>query len=133
MQKFLKHLLIGTVAISFCLAVAASFVVKKTNKKPSLANLKEQCCEELGALLLLFPDIMHAMADVQSVAIKTIQGYWEGDKQTLCLQATKDQLESCCKKLTALHEQMDQMKTALAQQASFLQGLESKPQAVFSV
>lgn len=127
MHNRCTYVLIGALAISFCLVFAESFVVKKSSKKPSLANLKEQCCEECGALLSLFPDIMRAMADVQTTAIKTIQGYWEGDKQSLCMRASKEQLESCCKKLTALRGQMNEMKKELQQQVSFLQGLECKP------
>ena len=126
MHTYIKHILVGTLAVSFCLVLAESFVVKNPKRSTSITSLKENCCEECSTLLELFPDIMHAMATIQSIAIKTIRGYWEGDKQTMCLRTTKSQLESCCKKLTALREQMEQMKKELQQQAAFLQSLEGK-------
>lgn len=127
MNKRVKSLFfISGIVISF-FVLAENFVLKKQKRVPSQKVLKEQCCDEFGTLLELFPAIMRQMADLQEIAIKTIRGYWDGDKQSLCVCATKDQLESCTKRLAALDKQMHQLKKNLEKEVLFLQSIQSKP------
>ncbi len=89
----ISHRMILAVSLTaVCVVLSNQFVVKKKPKVPSTSKFKEQCCERYTQVVQLVPDIMHATADVQTIAFDTLQRYCEGDASCLGANMSKEQL-----------------------------------------
>lgn len=97
-----------------CVVLSNQFVVKKNkHKTPSVAKLKEQCCATYSTIMQTIPDIMHALADVQTDACNVIQGYCEGEKNCFLERATKQQLIKYNQLLADLEQLHEKFKIAI--------------------
>lgn len=97
--------IIGILSIAG-LGVANEFTAKR-EKHISTTTLKEDCCEQFGMLLKQIPSLLHAIAQLQVTALTAIEGYWQGDKQSWCAQASRQQLQLCRDRLTSLQKKID--------------------------
>ncbi len=95
------------VAVLTTCCAAASFVQKREKKGPSLATLKENCCQSFGDVLKQVPACLNSISVVQAHAVDAIQGQWQGDSSSFCAQASRQKLETCTKRLQAVHEKME--------------------------
>jgi hypothetical protein len=73
----------------------AEFTEKRVKKGPSMATLKEQCCQEFGEILKQIPDMLRKIATLQEKSIEAISGYWQGDKESFCSMASREKLTTC--------------------------------------
>ena len=85
----------------------AQFTQKREKKGPSLATLKEDCCQEFGEILKLVPDCLRKISDVQDLSVAAIQGYWQGDKTSFCGCASRQKLTACNERLHALKQKVE--------------------------
>ncbi len=84
----------------------AQFTEKRVKKGPSMATLKEQCCQEFGEILKQIPDTLRKVAALQESAVQAISGYWEGDKESFCSTASRQKLTSCRARLETVQEKI---------------------------
>ncbi len=91
--------------------VASEFIEKREKKNISINTLKEECCEQCGELLKQMPRLLHMTARLQTEALTVIEGYWRGDKQSWCAQASRQKLQSCRDRLTLLQKKIEMVVT----------------------
>jgi len=84
----------------------AQFTEKRVKKGPSMATLKEQCCQEFGDILQQLPDMLRHVAAVQEKAMYAIRGYWQGDKESFCSTASREKLTNCRARLEKVREKV---------------------------
>ena len=85
---------------------SAQFTEKRVKKGPSMATLKEQCCQEFGDILKQVPNMLRKVAALQEKALQAISGYWEGDKESFCNSASRQKLTTCKARLETLQEKI---------------------------
>lgn len=86
---------------------ATQFVEKRGIKKqPSLGALKDELCEQSGALLKSFSPLLHDIANLQTRLLATMQEYLEGNKGSWYEQASRTKLSDCSEKLRLLQEKI---------------------------
>ena len=108
MRKITILLVIVSFISGWC--VTEEFVQRRVKKKgPSMATLKEECCRGFGEVLKLVPPFLRKISKVQDHAVCAIQGYWEGDKESFCGQASQQKLEICNERLKKLQANMQEM------------------------
>jgi len=109
--------------------IAGQFVSERKEKKVSSAStmvLREQCVQDKGEILQIIPDIMHELANIQSVLLTLIYAFFDGAKKCFLLSAKKDQLYDLQIKLTVYKQHLLKIKQVLQEQVLFLQSLELK-------
>ncbi|TET36234.1 hypothetical protein E3J61_00950 [Candidatus Dependentiae bacterium] len=84
----------------------AQFTEKRVKKGPSMATLKEHCCQEFGEILKQVPEMLRKVAALQEEAVQAISGYWEGDKESFCSTASRQKLTTCRVRLETLKEKI---------------------------
>ena len=102
MKRIMLLVMLCVCAISAWYATA-NFTEKRVKKGPSMATLKEQCCEQFGEIVDLVPDLLRKVALVQEQATHAIRGQWQGDKESFCSTASRQKLTSCRAHLETLH------------------------------
>ena len=123
MQLVSKKVVFLISALSCCLLMANSFVVKKKSKGPSVATLKQECGEELGALLKLFSQILQEMGGIQELGVTKTYELLEDDKQSFFACAGKEQLSCCLEKMRCFKEKMVAMQSELQGYRKFMREL----------
>lgn len=104
---------------------AEEFVIKK-KKKQSIASLKDDCCQACGRITTILPDVLRDLADIQTIAVTTIQGVFESDKDSFCERASKQDLHECVQTLNTLCAQLEDVHDELSQQIKALTTLHTK-------
>lgn len=111
-----RRLILALISVMVCVVWSggAQFTEKRIKKGPSMSALKEQCCQLFGEIVGLIPDMLRNMADLQEKSVKSISGYWHGDKESFCstasretLAASKVSLEQLKEKMSALSHEID--------------------------
>ena len=106
--------------LSCCMLMANSFVVKKKSKGPSVATLKQECCEELGTLLKLFSQMLQEMGAIQELGVIKTYELLEEDSESYFACAGKDQLSGCLDTMRGFKEKMVAMHQELQGHHKFL-------------
>lgn len=102
--RFSIMLIIGSTCALFA---AEQFIAKKSPKGPSIATLKENCCEQLVDSIKQVPDLLSQVARFQQQSIIIVEGYWRSDKESFCQKASKEKLASCSAQLKKLNEKTE--------------------------
>ncbi len=119
-----KKTVLVVILISSCVWHAAGqFVVKKKRKGPSCSTLKEQCCQEMGDILRGFPDLFRTCADIQSLDMQYIDQFLQGEMNTFCPGANKEQLQKTLEQLRSFNNYICDVRKKMKQHVSFLQSL----------
>ncbi len=122
-----RYIIKGTLGIFLTIPlviglVAAEFTEKREKKNVSTSTLKEECCEQFGELLKQIPHMLQMFARLQIEALTIIQGYWEGDKQSWCAQASRPKLLLCRDRLTILNKKMNNLLAECEQALKEIRG-----------
>lgn len=91
------------------------FVIKKDDtKKKSIGAMKEECCQIGGDIIKCIPDLLRDVADMQQLATHLVDSYIQGDKESFCQKATKEQLVICMDELQALQESVEKIQSEIS-------------------
>ena len=107
----------GLLGMGTLLAVSEQFIIKKTDqveKKKSIANLREECCQVSGDVIEAIPTLLHDIADLQHIATNMVAGYVQDDKKSFCQKASKEQLTTCIDELRELQERLDAIQAEIS-------------------
>ncbi len=107
----------GLLGVGALWAHTEQFIIKKSDvqeKKKSISNLREECCELSGDIIEGIPGLLHDIADLQHVAAHMVAGYVQDDKKSFCQKASKEQLISCIDELRELQERLDAIQAEIS-------------------
>lgn len=108
---------------SFCCMIANQFVIQKTQKAEvsetkqkelSRAQLQESCCQEIAHVLREIPSLLRHTADMHSVGLKLVTGFFEGNKMAALERSDKVRLKEIQEKVTQLTVDLKKMNQDLA-------------------
>lgn len=102
-----RYAIIFTVGLLGIIGLTAHEFTIKREKHVSTNTLKEECCEQCGMLLKQIPILLHTVAQLQTTAVAAIEGYWQGDKQSWCAQASRQKLQLCRDRLMNVQKKID--------------------------
>jgi len=115
MKKYIPLFLITSFVVSWFI-VSGSFVVEKKKKGgASPAQLREECCQDFGALLQELPQLLRHIATVQELSLRHSEAIITGDKNNFFNRTDKNGLEKCHAKLESGAEKV-RRATALMQE-----------------
>ncbi len=105
-------------AVAHCEGDVAQSFTAKRKKGPSANSLKEQCCTSFGEVLSQSAGILSSIGLVQSNAVEIVSGYAQGDKQSWCEKASREQLKLCHEKLTLVGKKIEELDAACKEVAA---------------
>lgn len=113
------------IALLFCVTyiLATDFIAQPKKKKPSSAQLKELCAQELGAQLEHFARIMELSGKVQRSVLEHTYALLENDTNNPLHKKDNAALQQCHRKMCAFNEALVVLEQQLQDYQSYIQTL----------
>jgi len=132
MKNMIQRVIVLLLFTSTVFIFAEQFIIKKgsARKKPSVARLKQECCEQFGSLLRELPLVLKKIADVQSLGVESVCAFFEDEKKGVFVNADKKQLQQVVETLSQLNDQMIRVENYLQKTTALLRSDMSKEKRV---
>lgn len=100
------------------------FIIKKpAQKKISVGALKDQCSDSLSQTLMLTPQTLKKIAEIQENGMGILQDMMH---DTLFSAFNKTDIETCAADMTAFLERQETINNLLDQQVQFLKSIKKR-------